>query len=157
MAEAVPTARTPGVTALKPAEVSTCLVLAGNIFLAAACISYVGPFTGVYRDRLVQAWQQQCQQLGVPVSQPFSLQDTLASPMSIRDWTLQVISQGSHFLPRYLHSCLHACQNCLARVETERSEFHATLPGFLSCSDSVINLKTYLLCLLVYIARFLSR
>ena len=72
----------------------TGLALAGDIFLAAACISYVGPFTGVYRDRLVQAWQQQCQQLGVPVSQPFSLQDTLASPMSIRDWTLQVISQA---------------------------------------------------------------
>ncbi len=31
-----------------------------------------------------------CQELGVPVSDPFSLQATLATPMSIREWTLQV-------------------------------------------------------------------
>lgn len=63
---------------------------AGDIFLAAACISYVGPFTGIYRDRLVQGWRGRCQELGVPVSDPFSLQATLATPMSIREWTLQV-------------------------------------------------------------------
>ena len=74
-----------------PASVCT----AGDIFLAAACISYVGPFTGTYRDRLVQAWKGRCQELGVPVSDPFSLQATLATPMSIREWTLQA-SQSCH-------------------------------------------------------------
>ena len=66
------------------------ICIAGDIFLAAASISYVGPFTGIYRDRLVQGWRGRCQDLGVPVSDPFSLQATLASPMSIREWTLQV-------------------------------------------------------------------
>lgn len=60
------------------------------MFLAAACTSYVGPFTGVYRDKLVQGWRQRCQELGVPVSDPFSLQATLATPMSTREWNLQV-------------------------------------------------------------------
>ncbi|DBA83803.1 TPA: hypothetical protein ACH3X1_006326, partial [Trebouxia sp. C0004] len=64
-------------------------LLIGDVFLAAACISYVGPFTGIYRDRLVQGWRGRCQDLGVPVSDPFSLQAILATPMSIREWTLQ--------------------------------------------------------------------
>ena len=63
---------------------------AGDVFLAAACLSYVGPLTGSYREVLVLGWRQRCQQLDVPISNPFSLQATLATPMSIREWSLQV-------------------------------------------------------------------
>ena len=30
--------------------------LVGDVFLAAAQISYMGPFTGAYRDQLVDRW-----------------------------------------------------------------------------------------------------
>ncbi len=30
--------------------------LIGNVFIAAASISYVGPFTGFYRDILIDQW-----------------------------------------------------------------------------------------------------
>lgn len=64
--------------------------VAGDIFVASAFISYLGPFTGAYRDKLLHAWTMRCTELGIPVSQPFSLAATLSSPMDIREWTLQV-------------------------------------------------------------------
>jgi hypothetical protein len=30
--------------------------LIGNVFIAAASISYIGPFTGFYREILVEQW-----------------------------------------------------------------------------------------------------
>ncbi len=30
--------------------------LVGDVFVAAACISYYGPFTGVFREKLVTKW-----------------------------------------------------------------------------------------------------
>lgn len=32
----------------------------GNVFLAAASLSYVGPFTGNYRDQMIKEWQNEC-------------------------------------------------------------------------------------------------
>lgn len=58
--------------------------------MASAFISYLGPFTGAYRDRLLQTWTGRCHDLGIPVSQPFNLAAILSTPMDIREWTLQV-------------------------------------------------------------------
>ena len=74
------------------------------MFLAVACISYVGPLTGGYRDKLVQGWRQRCQELAVPTSHPFSLHATLATPMAIREWNLQAC----------LHDALNMC--CVSQV-----------------------------------------
>jgi len=32
-------------------------LIIGNTFLAAASISYYGPFTGIFRDKMVQVWK----------------------------------------------------------------------------------------------------
>lgn len=50
------------VTLLK--EETTKLV--GDIFLAAASISYIGPFTGIYRDRVTTALLAKLQEYKVP-------------------------------------------------------------------------------------------
>jgi hypothetical protein len=31
-------------------------VLLGNVFLAGASISYYGPFTGIFREKIVRGW-----------------------------------------------------------------------------------------------------
>ena len=36
------------------------LQLVGDIFVSAACVSYYGPFTGVFRDKLVNKWVDAC-------------------------------------------------------------------------------------------------
>ena len=47
--------------------------IVGDIFLAAANISYIGPFTGVYRDRIVASWLSKLQEYKVPWSENYKL------------------------------------------------------------------------------------
>jgi len=62
--------------------------LVGTIFLASACIAYFGAFTGAFRQRLIDEWVQKCSEKGIPVSQEFSLKDTMCDPVQIREWIL---------------------------------------------------------------------
>ncbi|GAX73618.1 hypothetical protein CEUSTIGMA_g1069.t1 [Chlamydomonas eustigma] len=65
------------------------LLLVGDVLLSAACISYMGAFTGSYRQKLVQSWILGCQEREIPASPSFSLQDTLSSQVQIREWNVQ--------------------------------------------------------------------
>ena len=56
--------------------------------MAAAAISYLGPFTGPYRAKLLTGWQTKIKELEVPLSETFSVVNTLGNPVSIRDWNL---------------------------------------------------------------------
>lgn len=58
----------------------------GNVFVAAACVAYYGPFTSHYRSELVSRWVACCRELDVPVSDDFTLVNTLADPYEIRKW-----------------------------------------------------------------------
>lgn len=62
--------------------------LVGDIFLAAASISYIGPFTGVYRDKIIAAWLAKLQEYGVPCSETYKLRNVLGNPVQIRNWTI---------------------------------------------------------------------
>uniref|UniRef100_A0A0G4I0U0 Uncharacterized protein n=1 Tax=Chromera velia CCMP2878 TaxID=1169474 RepID=A0A0G4I0U0_9ALVE len=64
----------------------TCAI--GDVFLSSGCISYYGPFTGVYRDELVSDWLTKAGEQGVPTSETFSLQDVMGHPVQIRDWQI---------------------------------------------------------------------
>jgi dynein heavy chain len=63
--------------------------LVGNIFLCAASVAYYGAFTSNYRQELVTIWIRKCQDVGVPVSENFSLADNLADPAVVRDWNIK--------------------------------------------------------------------
>ena len=62
--------------------------VAGNTFIAAACVSYYGPFTGSYRSKLVNQWLAKCQELEITISSNFELQEILGDPIQIREWQL---------------------------------------------------------------------
>merc|ERR1719207_248333 len=47
--------------------------LTGDAFLSAAAISYYGPFTGVYRQEIVDAWCSKTKELNIPCSDTFDL------------------------------------------------------------------------------------
>lgn len=51
--------------------------LIGNVFLAAATISYLGPFTGAYREPILQKWMEKFTELGIPFKEGYSLSETL--------------------------------------------------------------------------------
>ncbi|DAZ98018.1 TPA: hypothetical protein N0F65_004508 [Lagenidium giganteum] len=71
------------------------LALIGDTFLAAACISYYGPFTGGFRQRIIEKWLSSTQGLGIPCSAHYSLSNTLGSPVEIREWQLNGLPTDS--------------------------------------------------------------
>ena len=48
-------------------------VLLGNVFLSASSIAYYGPFTGVYRDIIVEEWIVKMKELEIPFSESYSI------------------------------------------------------------------------------------
>lgn len=69
--------------------------LVGNVFLASACISYFGAFTGDYRKTLTEGWIKECLNRKIPTSDTFSLPDVLGDPVVIRDWNLKGLPSDS--------------------------------------------------------------
>lgn len=62
--------------------------LAGDALVAAAFLSYAGPFDTVYREQLVNQWLAATQRLGVPFSPGFEFASFLAKPTDVRNWNL---------------------------------------------------------------------
>ncbi|KAM9407837.1 LOW QUALITY PROTEIN: dynein axonemal heavy chain 2 [Salvelinus alpinus] len=63
--------------------------LVGDCLLAAAFLSYMGPFLSNYRDQLVSIWMKQVRELEVPCSPGFSFAVFLSKPTAVRDWNIQ--------------------------------------------------------------------
>ena len=55
--------------------------LVGNVFLSAACISYYGAFTGIYREKLVEIWVKKCIEKKIPTDKNFSLKNVMGDPV----------------------------------------------------------------------------
>jgi dynein heavy chain len=60
----------------------------GDVFISSACISYYGPFSGSYRNRLLDIWLSKCSELKIPVSENYDLQTVMGDPLIIREWSL---------------------------------------------------------------------
>ncbi|XP_036933614.1 dynein heavy chain 6, axonemal [Acanthopagrus latus] len=63
--------------------------VAGNVFIAAACVAYYGAFTSHYRQLLTDQWIIQCQELNIPISSSFSLISILGDPFVIHQWKIE--------------------------------------------------------------------
>lgn len=48
----------------------------------------MGPFTGLYRDILIEQWTQLCRNYKISVSEKYSLVSTLGNPIDIRNWNI---------------------------------------------------------------------
>lgn len=55
----------------------------GNVFIAASSASYYGPFTGTYREELVEKWIEKCESLEILVSEKYSLFSILADQVTV--------------------------------------------------------------------------
>lgn len=61
----------------------------GDVVVAAAFMSYAGPFPNEYRTELVdQTWLPMIADLRIPASAGFSFSDFLADPSDVRDWNI---------------------------------------------------------------------
>ncbi|XP_034502705.1 dynein heavy chain 2, axonemal isoform X3 [Ailuropoda melanoleuca] len=64
--------------------------LVGDCLLAAAFLSYMGPFLTNYRDEIVnQIWMKKIRELQVPCSPRFTFDNFLSNPTKVRDWNIQ--------------------------------------------------------------------
>ena len=85
--------------------------LTGDVLIASGVVSYMGPFTQVFRDRVVAEWIKLCGDYKIPCSDKFSLTNTLGDPVKIRSWNIDglpadnfSIEHGTHApLPSPLH------------------------------------------------------
>jgi len=69
--------------------------LTGDVFLSSAAISYYGPFTGVYRNEIVDKWLEACRTTGIPCGETFDLREVMGNPVTIRSWNLQGLPADS--------------------------------------------------------------
>lgn len=71
------------------ARVRTAGALQGDAVVAAAFMSYAGPFPNEYRTELVdRTWLPMISELRIPASAGFSFSDFLADPSDVRDWNI---------------------------------------------------------------------
>eukprot|EP00163_Fabomonas_tropica_P002875 TRINITY_DN1232_c0_g1_i1.p1 TRINITY_DN1232_c0_g1~~TRINITY_DN1232_c0_g1_i1.p1 ORF type:complete len:4516 (+),score=1594.38 TRINITY_DN1232_c0_g1_i1:127-13674(+) len=64
--------------------------LMGDCLVAAAFLSYAGPFNPAYRRELVeQMWLSQVRNLGIPCTPDFSFVNFMANPSDVREWNIQ--------------------------------------------------------------------
>jgi len=71
------------------------LNLIGDVFVSAGAISYLGPFTGNYRETCVAAWSDICKNLKIPCSDSVSLIDVMCNPITIKEWQLNGLPTDS--------------------------------------------------------------
>ncbi|XP_075914114.1 dynein axonemal heavy chain 2-like [Petromyzon marinus] len=68
----------------------------GDCLMAAAFLSYMGPFLSNYREQIVSnIWMKQMRELGVPCSPAFSFSAFLSSPTTAREWSRQGLPSDS--------------------------------------------------------------
>ena len=63
-------------------------LVVGNVFVGCACVSYLGAFTGLYRDQLTADLIGECKIEEVPVSESFTLRETLSTAVQLRSWAI---------------------------------------------------------------------
>ena len=71
-------------------EISNGLVdIPGDSFLSSSIMSYLGPFTGVYRESLINKWQFKMKSLEILYSKNYTLANDIETPIRIRDWVME--------------------------------------------------------------------
>ncbi|KAA0150075.1 hypothetical protein FNF29_05515 [Cafeteria roenbergensis] len=62
--------------------------LVGDVLIAAGCVSYLGPFTGAYRDEMLEGWVSGCREHGIPCSEAPTLMNTVGDAVVVRQWQI---------------------------------------------------------------------
>eukprot|EP00056_Hartaetosiga_gracilis_P013585 m.226506 g.226506 ORF g.226506 m.226506 type:complete len:4004 (+) comp13864_c0_seq2:104-12115(+) len=60
----------------------------GDILVSSGIIAYLGPYTSVYRQELVDDWLKECRKAKLACSTHFSIQEILGDAVKIRSWNI---------------------------------------------------------------------
>jgi dynein heavy chain len=61
-------------------------VILGNIAISSAAVGYLGPFTGLFRDKIISEWMTFIDELELKKSESFNLTGCLGDTFEIRGW-----------------------------------------------------------------------
>lgn len=75
------------VATVKELEKSKKFIL-GDAFLAAACLAYHGPFTGLFRQSLLVKWMKTLAEHDIQYSEKFAFEEALGDISTIREWNV---------------------------------------------------------------------
>ena len=64
-------------------------LLAGDVLLATAFLSYSGPFNQEFRNLLLGAWQREMKTRMIPFGRNLNLTELLVDAPTVSEWTLQ--------------------------------------------------------------------
>jgi dynein heavy chain, axonemal len=65
------------------------VMVTGDALIAAAFVSYAGPFETSYRTELLKQWAVSVTQQQLPLTENFSFATFLSKPTDVRDWNIQ--------------------------------------------------------------------
>lgn len=64
--------------------------LLGDMILSTAFVTYMGPFEGSYREKIMlEEWRQIIQREGILIGETFSLRDTIGTSGPIQHWQIR--------------------------------------------------------------------
>jgi len=63
--------------------------IVGDALIAAAFVSYAGPFDTTYRSRLTASWLNDVVEQAIPISPGFSVANFLSDPATVQDWNIK--------------------------------------------------------------------
>ena len=70
----------------------------GNVLLSAGMVAYAGAFTMVYREAISKTWLKRCEELQIPCSSKFVLNNILGDPVKLQLWKSQNLPSDSFSL-----------------------------------------------------------
>jgi len=70
--------------------------LVGDVLVSSGFVAYLGPFTPLYRRKLVEDWQKLLVSSGIPHTAGCDLTSTLADPVQIRSWSIAALPSDGH-------------------------------------------------------------
>jgi len=70
--------------------------LVGDVLVSSGFVAYLGPFTPIFRRRLVGEWQEKLTSFKIPHTVGCDLTMTLAEPVQIRSWAIAALPSDGH-------------------------------------------------------------
>ncbi|XP_076804480.1 dynein axonemal heavy chain 3-like isoform X3 [Clavelina lepadiformis] len=67
---------------------STYHNIVGDVLLSSGIVAYLAPFTPLHRQETLKKWWEECKARSIPVSEVFSLENTLGDRVQIMEWQL---------------------------------------------------------------------
>ena len=69
--------------------------ITGDVLVSAGLMSYLGPFTSLYRGEIIESWAKFARERKIPGSAVFDFVKTMGNPIQIRTWQINGLPSDS--------------------------------------------------------------